>query len=186
MLVVKTEHFCRFAIPPASRFELDECCGGRSNLFIALVISYLDNTSLATRPHEDLRWMNVSAGEAISHGLKSRDGFGTHHHVVASSKGASPWQQEGIKKFHFPDISKGWYYHLLGFVLKTRSLQNTPLRAHFNFSHGIEIPRGNMWPSRWLGHETTRAIGSVAYCFNGFQSVVHFRLRKIEIHPIEY
>ena len=38
-----------FAIPPASRFELDECCGGRSNLFIALVISYLDSTLLAPR-----------------------------------------------------------------------------------------------------------------------------------------
>ena len=30
---------------------------------------------------------------------------------------------------------------------------------------------------------TTRAIGSVTYCFNGFQSVACFRLRKIEIRP---
>ena len=33
-----------------------------------------------------------------------------------------------------------------------------------------------------LEYIAARAIGPVAYCFNGFQSVVHFRLRKIEIH----
>jgi hypothetical protein len=30
MQIINT--FAVFAIPPASRFELDECCGGRSNL----------------------------------------------------------------------------------------------------------------------------------------------------------
>jgi hypothetical protein len=32
-----------------------------------------------------------------------------------------------------------------------------------------------------LERGTTRAIGSVAYCSNGFQSVAYFRLRKIEM-----
>jgi len=34
-----------------------------------------------------------------------------------------------------------------------------------------------------LEHGTARAIGSVAYCSSGFQSVACFRLRKIEICP---
>jgi hypothetical protein len=34
-----------------------------------------------------------------------------------------------------------------------------------------------------LKRGTARAIGPVAYCSDGFQSVAHFRLRKIEIHP---
>jgi hypothetical protein len=34
-----------------------------------------------------------------------------------------------------------------------------------------------------LERGTTRAIGSVAYCSDGFQSVAYFRLRKSEMHP---
>jgi hypothetical protein len=34
-----------------------------------------------------------------------------------------------------------------------------------------------------LERGTARAVGSVAYCSNGFQSVACFRLRKIEIRP---
>jgi len=58
------------------------------------------------------------------------------------------------------------------------------LKTHFNFSQGIEIPVKYMLWGLECG--TARAVGSVAFCSNGFQSVAHFRLQKIEIHPNAY
>jgi hypothetical protein len=56
--------------------------------------------------------------------------------------------------------------------------------VHFNFSHGIDPPREYVIKPTTLERKTARAIGSVTYCSNGFQSVACFRLRKIEIRSI--